>query len=44
MTDVLARLAQLDACAASDALDRLGLSGAVAGISRQTTTRRSAGV
>jgi 4-hydroxy-4-methyl-2-oxoglutarate aldolase len=33
-------LAELDACAASDALDRLGLTGAVTGISRQTTTRR----
>jgi regulator of RNase E activity RraA len=43
MTDVLARLAQLDACAASDALDRLGLTGAVTGISRQTTTRRLCG-
>lgn len=40
LTDLLTRLAQLDACAASDALDRLGLTGAVAGISRQTTTRR----
>ena len=40
MTDVLARLAELDACAASDALDRLALPGAVTGISRQTTTRR----
>ena len=43
MTDVVARLAQLDACAASDALDRLGLTGAVTGISRQTTTRRICG-
>jgi regulator of RNase E activity RraA len=43
MTDLVARLAQLDACAASDALDRLGLTGAVSGISRQTTTRRICG-
>ena len=43
MTDTLARLAQLDACAASDALDRLALPGAVTGISRQTTTRRICG-
>ena len=43
MTDLLARLAQLDACAASDALDRLGLTGAVSGISRLTTTRRICG-
>jgi 4-hydroxy-4-methyl-2-oxoglutarate aldolase len=40
MSDVLARLAQLDACAVSDALDRLALSGAVSGIARLTTTRR----
>src|SRR5262245_27524639 len=43
MSDVLARLAELDACAASDALDRLGLPGAVTGILRQTTTRRICG-
>jgi regulator of RNase E activity RraA len=43
VTDLLVRLAQLDACAASDALDRLGLAGAVTGISRQTTTRRLCG-
>ena len=43
MTDVLARLMQFDACAVSDALDRLGLSGAVSGISRLTTTRRISG-
>ena len=40
MTDLPARLAQLDSCGLSDALDRLGLPGAVTGISRQTTTRR----
>ena len=43
MTDVLARLTQFDACAVSDALDRLGLAGAVSGISRLTTTRRISG-
>ena len=43
MTDTLVRLAQLDACAASDALDRLALPGVVTGISRQTTTRRICG-
>src|SRR5687768_13489081 len=43
MTDTLVRLAQLDACAASDALDRLALPGAVTGIARQTTTRRICG-
>lgn len=43
MTDVLARLAQLDACAVSDALDRLALTGAVTGIARLTTTRRISG-
>jgi regulator of RNase E activity RraA len=40
MSDVLSRFAQLDACAVSDALDRLALPGAVGGISRLTTTRR----
>src|SRR5688572_11310985 len=43
MTDVLLRLAQLDACAVSDALDRLALPGAVTGIGRLTTTRRISG-
>src|SRR5687767_3886381 len=43
MTDTLARLAQLDACTASDALDRLSLPGAVTGIQRLTTTRRISG-
>lgn len=42
-TDPLARLAQLDACAVSDALDKLGLQGAVTGIPRLTTTRRISG-
>ena len=43
MTDALDRLARLDACAVSDALDRLGLRGAVSGITRLTTTRRICG-
>ena len=43
MSDTLARLAQLDSCAVSDALDRLGLPGAVTGIARLTTTRRISG-
>jgi regulator of RNase E activity RraA len=43
MTDTLARLARLDACAVSDALDRLALTGAVTGIARLTTTRRISG-
>ena len=37
------RLAPLDSCALSDTLDRLGLSGAVTGIARLTTTRRVCG-
>ena len=43
MNDTLTRLAQLDSCALSDTLDRLGLTGAVTGISRLTTTRRICG-
>jgi 4-hydroxy-4-methyl-2-oxoglutarate aldolase len=43
VTDVITRLSQLDACATSDALDRLGLTGAVSGISRLSTTRRICG-
>ena len=43
MTDVVSRLARLDCCAVSDALDRLGLPGAVSGIHRLTTTRRISG-
>ena len=43
MTDELVRLAQLDACAVSDALDRLALPGAVTGIRRLTTLRRICG-
>ena len=43
MDDVLTRLARLDACAVSDALDKLGLAGAVAGIHRMSTDRRISG-
>jgi regulator of RNase E activity RraA len=37
------RLARLDSCAVSDALDKLGLKGAVTGIQRFSTDRRIAG-
>jgi 4-hydroxy-4-methyl-2-oxoglutarate aldolase len=43
MSDIAARLARLDACAISDALDKLGLTGAVTGLQRLTTTRRISG-
>ncbi|MEO8256191.1 MAG: RraA family protein [Acidobacteriota bacterium] len=43
MDDVVARLNRLDSCAVSDALDKLGLSGAVTGIHRFSTDRRIAG-
>jgi regulator of RNase E activity RraA len=43
MDDVLTRLARLDACAVSDALDKLGLAGAAAGIHRLSTDRRISG-
>jgi len=43
MSDLLTRLAQLDSCALSDALDKLGLTGTVTGIHRLTTTRRISG-
>jgi regulator of RNase E activity RraA len=41
--DLAARLGRLDACAVSDALDRLGLKGCVTGIAPLTSTRRIAG-
>jgi 4-hydroxy-4-methyl-2-oxoglutarate aldolase len=41
--DALTRLRALDSCAVSDALDRLGLSGAVTGIHRLSTGRRISG-
>jgi regulator of RNase E activity RraA len=40
---ILARLAAVDACAVSDALDKLGLPGVVTGIHRLTTERRISG-
>jgi 4-hydroxy-4-methyl-2-oxoglutarate aldolase len=43
MDDLTSRLAKLDSCAVSDALDKLGLPGAVGGINRLTTLRRIAG-
>lgn len=43
LDDLIARLNQLDSCAVSDALDKLGLAGAVAGIHRLSTDRRIAG-
>jgi len=43
MDDTAARLGRLDACAVSDALDKLGLKGVVTGIQRLATDRRIAG-
>jgi 4-hydroxy-4-methyl-2-oxoglutarate aldolase len=43
MDDTLTRLARLDACAVSDALDKLGLAGAATGIHRMSTDRRISG-
>src|SRR3954465_4744567 len=43
LDDVLTRLPNPDACAVSDALDKLGLPGTVTGIQRLTTTRRISG-
>ena len=43
MDDFVARLNRLDSCAVSDALDKLGLKGAVTGIHRLSTDRRIAG-
>jgi 4-hydroxy-4-methyl-2-oxoglutarate aldolase len=40
MEDLVARLGRLDACAVSDALDKLGLTGVVTGIQRLTTNDR----
>jgi regulator of RNase E activity RraA len=44
MNDVVARLTRLDSCAVSDALDKLGLTGAVTGIHRYSTDRRISGL
>jgi regulator of RNase E activity RraA len=43
MNEHVARLNRLDACAVSDALDKLGLPGVVTGIHRLATDRRIAG-
>ena len=43
MDELLARLSRVDACAVSDALDKLGLKGAVTGIHRVSTLRRISG-
>lgn len=43
MSDLVARLSNLDSCAVSDALDKLGLPGSVTGIHRFTTEQRIAG-
>jgi regulator of RNase E activity RraA len=43
MDDLVSRLARLDACAVSDALDKLGLPGVATGIHRLTTERRISG-
>jgi 4-hydroxy-4-methyl-2-oxoglutarate aldolase len=43
MEDPAARLGRLDACAVSDALDKLGLAGVVPAIQRLTTDRRISG-
>jgi 4-hydroxy-4-methyl-2-oxoglutarate aldolase len=43
MAEIISRLSRLDSCAVSDALDKLGLKGAVTGIRRYTTDRRIAG-
>ncbi|HLZ73157.1 MAG TPA: RraA family protein [Dehalococcoidia bacterium] len=43
MHALVARLARLDSCAVSDALDRLGLAGTVTGIRCQTGTAKIAG-
>lgn len=43
MDDLIARLRQLDTCAVSDALDRLGLPGAVIGLAPMSVPGRVAG-
>jgi 4-hydroxy-4-methyl-2-oxoglutarate aldolase len=42
-SDFVARLNKLDACAVSDAVDKIGLQGAVTGLRPMTVTRRIAG-
>src|SRR5579863_3838587 len=43
MNEFVTRLSRLDACAVSDALDKLGLNGSVTGIERFSTDRRITG-
>ena len=43
MNDFVARLGRIDSCAVSDALDKLGLKGAVTGLHRLSTERQIAG-
>jgi 4-hydroxy-4-methyl-2-oxoglutarate aldolase len=43
MNDLVARLGRVDSCAVSDALDKLGLKGAVTGLHRFSTKRQIAG-
>jgi 4-hydroxy-4-methyl-2-oxoglutarate aldolase len=43
MDQITTRLGQLDTCAVSDALDKLGLAGSASGIHRYSTDRRIAG-
>jgi regulator of RNase E activity RraA len=43
MNDFHSRLARLDSCVASDALDKLGLTGVVPGLTRLSTDRKLAG-
>lgn len=43
MEDLITRLAQLDSCAVSDALDKLGLTGVALGLQRLATARRISG-
>lgn len=44
MTDPLDRLREIDTCALSDALDKLGLAGQVTGLRRESGSGRVAGV
>lgn len=43
MTNLIERLAKLDSCAVSDALDRAGIKGVAAGLSQLSTTQRIVG-
>jgi regulator of RNase E activity RraA len=43
MDEYVERLKRMDSCAVSDALDKLGLSGSVTGLSRVSTDQRIAG-